>query len=158
MGDHLVGFSFYTTLKGMLQPQYISIKRLTLEGTHSNYVSSGLKGLLVVTTWYFWDFSSVYCQSVLQHQFLNTNLSTEYKWRKEEENLGWIHLTRHSSVRVCNTIRTNEKVVFDLSSGKYNIRKCRSLFLQKLHSSVFIALYVISCHGHYTCRMNYSSR
>ena len=31
----------------------ISIKSLTLEGTHSNYVSSGLEGLLAVTTWSF---------------------------------------------------------------------------------------------------------
>ena len=37
----------------------ISIKSLTLEGTHSYYVSSGLEGLLAVTTWSFWDFSSV---------------------------------------------------------------------------------------------------
>ena len=31
----------------------ISIKSLTLEGTHSYYVSSGLEGLLAVTTWSF---------------------------------------------------------------------------------------------------------
>ena len=29
-----------------------------LEGTHSNYVSSGLESLLVVTIWSFRDFSS----------------------------------------------------------------------------------------------------
>ena len=37
----------------------ISIKSLTLEGTHSYYVSSGLEGLLAVTTMSFWDFSSI---------------------------------------------------------------------------------------------------
>ena len=31
----------------------ISIKSLPLEGTHSYYVSSGLEGLLAVTTWSF---------------------------------------------------------------------------------------------------------
>ena len=37
----------------------ISIKSLTLEGTHSYYVSSGSEFLLAVTTWSFCDFSSV---------------------------------------------------------------------------------------------------
>ena len=41
----------------------ISIKGLPLEGTHGNYVSSGLEGLLPVTTWSFWDFSSVHKKS-----------------------------------------------------------------------------------------------
>ena len=36
----------------------ISIKSITLEGTYSYYVSSGLEGLLAVSTWSFWDFSS----------------------------------------------------------------------------------------------------
>ena len=51
MGDHLVGVLF-------LERQ-IPIKSLTLEGTHSNYVSSGLENLQAVTTWSFWDFSTV---------------------------------------------------------------------------------------------------
>ena len=33
---------------------------------HSYYVNSGLEGLLVVTTWSFWDFSSI-SQSFLSH-------------------------------------------------------------------------------------------
>ena len=34
----------------------ISITSQILEGTHSKYVSSGLEGLLVVTTWSLWEF------------------------------------------------------------------------------------------------------
>ena len=35
----------------------ILIKSLTLEGTHSDYVSSGLEGLLAIKTLSIWDFS-----------------------------------------------------------------------------------------------------
>ena len=39
----------------------ISIKSLTLEGTHSDFVSIGLDGLPAVTTWIYWDFSVWKC-------------------------------------------------------------------------------------------------
>ena len=54
----------------------ISIKSLTLEGTHSYYVSSGLEGLLAVTTWSFWDFSSI--EKLEKHHMLENVKNVSY--------------------------------------------------------------------------------
>ena len=44
MGDDLVGCTSYTTPKGMLRvTTTISIKSVTMAGTHSYYVSSGIE-------------------------------------------------------------------------------------------------------------------
>ena len=109
----------------------ISIKSLTLEGTHSYYVSSGLKGLLAVTTWSFWDFSlmeySRFCNLAWKNE--NKEYSRFKIFKKENKNLehSWfcnftwekwnlrnqsIFSTKSQIIKLQNNLGQNMKKIF----------------------------------------------
>ena len=106
----------------------ISIGSLTLEGTHSNYVSSGLEGLLALTTWSFWDISS---ESLLATMCTFTEtIKSFFIWR-----VWWMKILKKRK-RIFTTITTKRRTLILLEGGGQTLLACQ----------IFCAEMVLNCH------------